>query len=79
MLCASTGSRERGQMSEESDLRKQIADDFRATWAEKLGEAKTDQIIEDLLAGDTAYAAWRDAGMRRRFLLYSTLGQLFKV
>ncbi len=44
-------------MSEESELRKQIADDFRATWAEKLGESKTDQIIEDLLAGDTAYAA----------------------
>ncbi len=44
-------------MSEESDLRKQIADDFRAAWAEKLGEAKTDQIIENMLAGDTAYAA----------------------
>ncbi len=44
-------------MSEESDLRKQIADDFRAVWAEKLGEAKTDQIIENMLAGDTAYAA----------------------
>ncbi len=44
-------------MSDESELRKQIADDFRAHWAEKLGESKTDQIIEDLLAGDTAYAA----------------------
>lgn len=44
-------------MSDESALRKQIADDFRTTFADKLGEAKTDQIIEDLLAGDTAYAA----------------------
>ncbi len=44
-------------MSEESDLRKQIADDFRLNWAGRLGEEKTDKIIEDMLAGDTAYAA----------------------
>jgi len=44
-------------VSKEAELRAQIADDFRAAWAEKLGESKTDQIIEQLLVGDTAYAA----------------------
>jgi hypothetical protein len=44
-------------VSKEAELRTQIADDFRAAWAEKLGESKTDQIIEQLLVGDTAYAA----------------------
>ncbi len=43
-------------MSDESELRIKIADDFRAAWSEKLGEAKTDQIIEYLLADDLAYA-----------------------
>ena len=39
-----------------SEQRKQAADDFRAAFADKLGEAKTDEIIEDMLSMDTAYA-----------------------
>ncbi len=44
-------------MSDESELRKQIADDFRKNWFGKLSEEKMDQVIEQLLLGDTAYAA----------------------
>jgi hypothetical protein len=44
-------------MSKETELREKIADDFRAAWAEKLGESKIDKIIEQLLLADTAYAA----------------------
>ncbi len=44
-------------MSEESELRKLIADDFRKNWFGKLSEEKMDQVIEQLLLGDTAYAA----------------------
>jgi hypothetical protein len=33
------------------------ADAFRAAYADKLGEAKTDQIIETMLAAQTAYEA----------------------
>ena len=37
--------------------RHEAADAFRAAFADKLGETKTDQIIETMLAADTAYAA----------------------
>jgi len=40
-----------------SELRKQIADDFRTAFVEKFGESKCDEIIEQLLADTTAYAA----------------------
>jgi hypothetical protein len=33
------------------------AHDFRENFSEKLGEEKTDQIVEKMLAADTAYAA----------------------
>jgi hypothetical protein len=35
----------------------EAADAFRAAYADKLGEAKTDQIIEAMLAAETAYPA----------------------
>jgi hypothetical protein len=39
-----------------AELRKESADAFRAAFALKLGEQKTDEIIETMLAADTAYA-----------------------
>jgi hypothetical protein len=39
-----------------SEQRKEAADAFRAAFADKLGEEKTDQIIETMLSADTAYA-----------------------
>ena len=40
-----------------SEQRIKAADAFRAAFADKLGEAKCDEIIETMLAADTAYAA----------------------
>ena len=39
-----------------SEQRKEAADAFRAAFADKLGEEKTDQIIETMLSADTACA-----------------------
>jgi hypothetical protein len=39
-----------------SEQRHEAADAFRAAFADKLGEEKTDQIIETMLSADTAYA-----------------------